>query len=462
MSFAADVVTSVSRRAEDDHPSCYFLHPGLRVVDNRPFGAGRGIITEVALLPGEILLIEASVLCASKGGDLRSFRKTFGRLCPSDECSSRTAFMFPIRLLRKSKALDVLLRIRLNGWWAGLFAFGSYFNHSCAPNVQRVIWKTGVSVVVAGCAVAPGSELLAAYGWSNEVRFWRRVRLWERYGFWCHCDRCQTGSDEVPLFPETQARFRAQGEIDNISVDGMTSQSITLFSLMEDVEEPNKCRNRTGRKFARAFAQMQLLLEQSLHAGLNGACEQDDTLESIRYFQSEAERLSGSIGADAARIRAACLAEPHGRGGTRFEDALGPVAVSIFVVNAFRVALLLLCMSTFVAEHEAFLTCMVVHVCSASVVGGVLWGIIQRRWQMVPLHGTLIWFFFSEIATLCFVQLDLSRSFAASFIALFLAPGLGAFFAHASACCSQKLENYEEYLVGLTRGEEPWGQDFVH
>ena len=78
---------------------------------------------------------------------------------------------------------------------SAIYAYGSMFNHSCAPNVN-VTWPERNHLVefVANENIKQGEQLTIAYidlneDWSLNVAK-RRAQLEEAYGFLCECPRC--------------------------------------------------------------------------------------------------------------------------------------------------------------------------------------------------------------------------------------------------------------------------------
>lgn len=78
---------------------------------------------------------------------------------------------------------------------SAIYAYGSMFNHSCAPNVN-VTWPERNHLVefVASENIKQGEQLTIAYidlneDWSLNVAK-RRAQLEEAYGFVCECPRC--------------------------------------------------------------------------------------------------------------------------------------------------------------------------------------------------------------------------------------------------------------------------------
>jgi hypothetical protein len=78
---------------------------------------------------------------------------------------------------------------------SAIYAYGSMFNHSCAPNVN-VTWPERNHLVefVANENIKQGEQLTIAYidlneDWSLNVAK-RRAQLEEAYGFVCECPRC--------------------------------------------------------------------------------------------------------------------------------------------------------------------------------------------------------------------------------------------------------------------------------
>lgn len=258
-------------RLEDAHVGCTYVRPGLRIAPVP--GAGRGVITDVELEEGEVLVLETSVFTLPNTA--QQVRECLSRLCPLEATSttameSRWFFMLPLGgwLLEESRALRTLLKVYVNAWWDGLFDFGAAFNHSCAPNAQRVIWHHGTSIVVASSAVAAGSEVTVGYGWTNTPRPWRRFRLFDKYGFWCCCDRCLRDDPPSRFFEAAEAELRAECEKEGLNDEALTGQGVTLYELLSDRGGDNPRRN-----FGRALARTQQLLED-MHVGTEEAAEE--------------------------------------------------------------------------------------------------------------------------------------------------------------------------------------------
>ncbi len=75
----------------------------------------------------------------------------------------------------------------------GLFGVGSYFNHSCVPNVQLengMESNSGFASFSTIKDVEEGEELCLMYGGLNDkVEDRRKYFLWN-YGFVCQCPKC--------------------------------------------------------------------------------------------------------------------------------------------------------------------------------------------------------------------------------------------------------------------------------
>lgn len=88
------------------------------------------------------------------------------------------------------------------GW--GIWPEASFFNHSCAPNVEKRRdgrrWRFWTKA-----DVADGDQLCITYLGGDEDDLnvvERRRRLHDHWGFWCHCNRCMR-EDAGSTKPET-------------------------------------------------------------------------------------------------------------------------------------------------------------------------------------------------------------------------------------------------------------------
>lgn len=81
----------------------------------------------------------------------------------------------------------------------GIYAFSSYLNHSCAPNIGKVFINDKLVMVVQR-PIESGSQIFENYGFSfmtTDKKF-RKFELSERYIFDCTCEAC---INNFPLLP---------------------------------------------------------------------------------------------------------------------------------------------------------------------------------------------------------------------------------------------------------------------
>mgnify|MGYP001043163323 CR=1 FL=1 len=140
--------------------------------------------------PGNALPMSAEYLVAG----WRRFQSALGRAALEDPAADMDAFAAVVALLQ-SNAIGVRAAgesRRLTGGVA-LMGGGSFFNHSCAPNLS---WTTDADAgghaitFVTSTAVAAGDELTIAYVPVDMPTAARRERLAAQYGFDCTCARC--------------------------------------------------------------------------------------------------------------------------------------------------------------------------------------------------------------------------------------------------------------------------------
>ncbi|XP_063700632.1 SET and MYND domain-containing protein 4-like [Culicoides brevitarsis] len=100
---------------------------------------------------------------------------------------------------------------RFGDFGAGSFALCSLLNHSCAPNVERVVDGTTNHIVVRRFVKA-GDQLFDNYGPNH-----RKTELSERqkilkdeYNFWCQCEAC---TNDYPLLEKMNAPLELYLEI---------------------------------------------------------------------------------------------------------------------------------------------------------------------------------------------------------------------------------------------------------
>jgi hypothetical protein len=105
-----------------------------------------------------------------------------------------------------TRARALLLRSECNAfsYWSsdgaqdqlglGLFLEAAMFNHTCSPNVGKIL-RGRTLCFVALCAIEPGEELRICYVGLDEDRAMRRGILKTHFHFDCACERC--GNEEA-------------------------------------------------------------------------------------------------------------------------------------------------------------------------------------------------------------------------------------------------------------------------
>jgi tetratricopeptide (TPR) repeat protein len=74
---------------------------------------------------------------------------------------------------------------------AGNFLFGAYINHSCSPNVMRLVVKNKMCLIVIR-AIATGEQLFDCYTQSfYEMPKKQRQATLKQYSIQCHCEACK-------------------------------------------------------------------------------------------------------------------------------------------------------------------------------------------------------------------------------------------------------------------------------
>lgn len=82
----------------------------------------------------------------------------------------------------------------------GIYAFSSFLNHSCAPNIGK-IFIDGKLVMIVQRPIAAGSQIFDNYGYSftSTDKKLRQLELSQRYLFDCACEACKNNFPLLPL-----------------------------------------------------------------------------------------------------------------------------------------------------------------------------------------------------------------------------------------------------------------------
>lgn len=439
---------AAEKRPEDKREGCIYVRPGLKVTDVH--GKGRGIVSDVDVTSGEILIIEVSVFATKDAAEC--FRRCRTHLMPrrsekangNIECP-RWVFGLPAWLVLKwCPPIANLLKIHLNGWWHGLFDLGSVLNHSCGPNCQRVIWKNGVSLVVASEAISAGSELTASYGWSHELRPWRRLRLFEKYGFYCHCDRCNNGAPAKVVFPAAQAELISNCDQQGLDKSALPAQAVTIFELASDDGG-----DEIPRAFARAIVRWQLMLEGG------------DTVNAMLALHN-VRALAPMVGCNSERLSRLCS---RGEEEIEFAAAIGPMAEAITLLNMTRCCSLVAVATAFgsasflfghVVDVESYEpdVCLCAAFCAAGSISGA------RCYEHGPF-GSPRWNGAAGGVAVISMVMASQLEDGPSLLAISMALLLAALFARASAISAMRLARYDHYLRSLAKGGLAIGARYV-
>jgi len=91
---------------------------------------------------------------------------------------------------------------------SGVFAFASFFNHSCAPNVVRVAVDNKLVFVVIR-PVDKDQQLYVAYkeNFHNECRRERQEEMLKSYRFTCCCEACTKDYPNLDQLPSKNLQF---------------------------------------------------------------------------------------------------------------------------------------------------------------------------------------------------------------------------------------------------------------
>lgn len=185
---AEDFASAAESRSSLRAQRCYYLAPGLRVELCARTG-GHALVASAAMAAGEIVLVEQGALPEvpaylhpRSAADVPLFVWGF------------PTCVVPAAVFDACPMLMRAMRYALNAY-GRLYAFGSVVNHSCCPNVERIMRRDGLSAFVSCVPIAAGEELTSSYSDAalGGPRWLRQLALFHRFGFWCSCRRCADG-----------------------------------------------------------------------------------------------------------------------------------------------------------------------------------------------------------------------------------------------------------------------------
>lgn len=108
-----------------------------------------------------------------------------------------------------------------NGSTGGIFLLLNHFNHSCAPNAL-VSYYENKAVVITSRRIKKGDQLFTTYGTfylQTVSRIERQEALYQDFGFWCKCEKCENKkwpvtSDPIQCDPSYQRLLRIMQDTD--------------------------------------------------------------------------------------------------------------------------------------------------------------------------------------------------------------------------------------------------------
>ncbi|CAE7262252.1 SET5 [Symbiodinium pilosum] len=115
---------------------------------------------------------------------------------------------------------EAQVRVNSDSQRSGLWLLASFINHSCCPNVQRVILHDRM-VVRAAQDLQAGEELVDSYVQVLQPVHRRRSELERSYRFRCNCDRCVLESELLDGQKVQALLERAAGMAGRPSADGV-------------------------------------------------------------------------------------------------------------------------------------------------------------------------------------------------------------------------------------------------
>jgi hypothetical protein len=93
-------------------------------------------------------------------------------------------------------------KIELASSGGGICLFGSLFNHSCDPNVTRIIFDDKI-VFVASRPIYAGDQLFISYGYNFlNHDYEERQKGLEKYNFECDCNACINSYSSIQNLPK--------------------------------------------------------------------------------------------------------------------------------------------------------------------------------------------------------------------------------------------------------------------
>eukprot|EP00929_Paragymnodinium_shiwhaense_P071232 TRINITY_DN36224_c0_g1_i2.p2 TRINITY_DN36224_c0_g1~~TRINITY_DN36224_c0_g1_i2.p2 ORF type:complete len:186 (+),score=35.35 TRINITY_DN36224_c0_g1_i2:846-1403(+) len=134
------------------------------------------------------------------------------------------------------------MRISLNMFGPGnLYAAGSFYSHACMPNAMPIPIDDfeGLRVIMTSKPVAKGAEITLSYLDNNALSTMstleRQMFLFNRWGFWCRCARCE-GQEKEP-YEEADYHSEDLGRV----IDLLQKSGVDLIPVL-DAEANKKLR----------------------------------------------------------------------------------------------------------------------------------------------------------------------------------------------------------------------------
>lgn len=84
----------------------------------------------------------------------------------------------------------------------GIFLLRNHFNHSCAPNILMASFENK-SVAITSRRIKKGDQLFISYGeqyLKSLLRHERQQNLYNDFGFWCKCEKCENKNWPIQSF----------------------------------------------------------------------------------------------------------------------------------------------------------------------------------------------------------------------------------------------------------------------
>eukprot|EP00401_Gymnodinium_catenatum_P079185 CAMPEP_0117613562 /NCGR_PEP_ID=MMETSP0784-20121206/83539_1 /TAXON_ID=39447 /ORGANISM="" /LENGTH=326 /DNA_ID=CAMNT_0005417173 /DNA_START=73 /DNA_END=1050 /DNA_ORIENTATION=+ len=220
-------------------------------------GRGRGVFATQRFAEGEVLVLERCLLALPNSTAIDAALHALFPRCHDDVPA--WLYGWPLGMFPLGRAGLTYLKLQLNCYWKGIFAFGAQFNHSCRPSAARFIWDDGWSVVLSLEPLEVGDEVTVCYGFIDKPRWWRRLALLWKYGFRCNCRRC-AHCERLP--PHLEHLCRGYASVEDVHVEQpLPGRLLGCCRLIEYVvaEQPFECEPTPERALHVASAALAIL-----------------------------------------------------------------------------------------------------------------------------------------------------------------------------------------------------------